>query len=122
MASPWLSVIIPSFNGERYIAAALDSVVAQHDDGVECVVVDDGSGDATTRIVSSYSPTLPIRLLQRPHLGNWVASSNHGLELAAGQYACFLHQDDLWLANRLKLMKPLILEHPACALYLHSSR
>lgn len=94
---PWLSVIIPTYNGSKYLAAALNSVVVQEESGLECVVIDDGSTDDTLAIVESYQDKLNIKLITKGRQGNWVANTNHALTEATGKYACFLHQDDLWL-------------------------
>jgi GT2 family glycosyltransferase len=97
---------MPTYNGERFITAALDSVRDQyrdHDsDEIELVIVDDGSTDHTLDIVRGYAGALPIRLITPGRLGNWVAATNLGLREATGDWACFLHQDDLWLPGRLK--------------------
>jgi hypothetical protein len=93
---------MPTYNGERFIAAALDSVRDQDNDGIELVIVDDGSTDQTLDLVRSYADGLPIRLITPGRLGNWVAATNLGLREAMGDWVCFLHQDDLWLPGRLK--------------------
>ena len=92
-----LSVVMPTYNGERYVAAALESLLAQRDDGVELIVVDDGSSDGTAELVERLTRGTPTRLLRPGRLGSWVAASNLGLREARGEWACFLHQDDLWL-------------------------
>jgi GT2 family glycosyltransferase len=92
---------VPTYNGERFIAAALESVREQHDEAIELVIVDDGSTDHTLDIVRGFAGVLPIRLITPGRLGNWVAVSNLGLREAIGDWACFLHQDDLWLPGRL---------------------
>jgi GT2 family glycosyltransferase len=99
---PLLSVIMPTYNGEKFIAAALESVRAQYGEGIELVVVDDGSTDHTLDIVRDFSAVLPLRLITPGRLGNWVAATNLGLREAVGEWACFLHQDDLWLPGRVK--------------------
>jgi len=96
---------MPTYNGERFISAALESVRDQHDDGIELVIVDDGSSDRTLEIVRSFAGALPIRLITPGRLGNWVAITNLGLREAVGDWACFLHQDDLWLPGRLKRLR-----------------
>ena len=118
---PWLSVIIPTYNGSKYLAAALDSVVAQQDDKVECVVIDDGSTDDTLSIVEDYRDRLNIELVTKARAGNWVANTNYGLTVAKGEYACFLHQDDLWLEGRLEKIENAIAAYPQASLYLHDS-
>lgn len=118
---PWLSVIIPTYNGSKYLADALNSVVVQQDPTVECVVIDDGSTDDTLEIVKSYQSQLNIRLITKARAGNWVTNTNHALSIATGEYACFLHQDDLWLQGRLENIKNAIAFYPQASLYLHDS-
>ena len=102
---PLLSVVMPTYNGERFIAAALESVREQSDDGIELVIIDDGSADQTLDIVRGFADVLPIRLITPGRLGNWVAATNLGLREAVGDWACFLHQDDIWLPGRLKRLR-----------------
>ena len=107
---PWLSVVIPTCNGERYLATALESVVADEGQGVELVIVDDGSTDRTLEIVDTYHTRAAIRIVQRERVANWVVSTNVGLRAATGRHACFQHQDDLWLPGRLSAIR-LELDH-----------
>ena len=102
---PLVSVVMPTYNGERFIAAALESVRRQHDDGIELVIVDDGSTDDTLDIVRRFAEVMPIRLVTPGRIGNWVAATNLGLREAVGHWACLLHQDDLWLPGRLKRLR-----------------
>ena len=118
---PWLSVIVPTYNGSKYLAAALNSVVVQGDDQLECVIIDDGSTDDTLEIVATFQERLNIKLITKARQGNWVANTNHALSLASGKYACFLHQDDLWLQGRLAIMKEAIAAQPDASFYLHDS-
>lgn len=121
MNKPWLSIVIPTYNGEKYLAAALDSVVAQADEELECVIVDDGSTDDTFSIVEAYRDKLNLKLVKRSRVGNWVTNTNYALSIASGKYACFLHQDDIWLPNRLKTIKKAVALFPQADLYLHSA-
>ncbi|MEN9520942.1 MAG: hypothetical protein RLZZ381_3530 [Cyanobacteriota bacterium] len=118
---PWLSVIIPTYNGSKYLTAALNSVVVQQDDRLECVVIDDGSTDNTLAIVDSFQDRLKIKLITKARAGNWVVNTNHALTEASGEYACFLHQDDLWLEGRLERIKEAIAAYPQASLYIHDS-
>jgi glycosyltransferase involved in cell wall biosynthesis len=102
---PLLSVVVPTYNGEKFIAAALESVREQCDEATELVIVDDGSTDHTLDIVRDFASVLPIRLITPGRLGNWVAVSNLGLREAIGDWVCFLHQDDLWLPGRLARLR-----------------
>ena len=103
--NPFLSVVMPTYNGEKYIAAALDSVREQHEDGIELIVVDDGSSDGSVDIVRRYAKELPIRLTTPGRMGNWVAASNIGIREARADWVCFLQQDDLWLPGRIARLR-----------------
>lgn len=94
MSDPAVSICVPTWNGARYLRAALESALAQSYSEFEMLVVDDGSTDATMEIVASFSdPRLRIARndgrLGIP--GNW----NHCLNLARGRYVKFLFQDDV---------------------------
>lgn len=116
-----LSVVMPTYNGERYVAAALESLLGQRDHDVELIVVDDGSTDATADIVARLTRGTRSRLLRPGRLGSWVAASNLGLREARGDWACFLHQDDLWLPGRLARVRA-ELPRTGGALLLHHAR
>lgn len=120
MDSPWLSVLIPTYNGELYLPVALESIVMQGDKDIECIVVDDGSTDGTLSIVAAYQNWLHLVVHQRKQ-GNWVANTNYALRLATGEYVCFLHQDDLWLPGRLDILKSLINKFPDVGFFLHAA-
>jgi len=121
MKQPWLSVLIPTYNGEDYLPLALNSIIVQGDTNIECIVIDDGSTDSTLSILNSYTDKLPIRILEQSRSGNWVANTNHALSVARAEYVCFLHQDDIWMEGRLEVMKGLIERYPKTNLFLHSS-
>jgi glycosyltransferase involved in cell wall biosynthesis len=121
MKQPCLSVIIPTFNGQAFLPATLDSVLCQEDPDLECIVVDGGSTDATLSIVQVYEHRLPIRLEQRGEPSGWVSSTNYALSLARGEYICFLHQDDIWFRDRLSTLRGLIARSPQTVLFLHPS-
>jgi hypothetical protein len=122
MSDPWLSVIVPTYNGAPYLAQALASIEGQHASGLEVIAVDDGSTDATLAVLESYAHRLPLRVFARSRVGNWVANTNYGLVEARGRYVCFLHQDDLWLPGRLRVLRSLLAREPQAALLLHPSR
>jgi GT2 family glycosyltransferase len=99
--NPFLSVIMPVYNGEKFIAAALRSVREQFRDGIEVVFVDDGSTDRTLEIVRDFAQVIPMRILTPGRIGGWPATTNIGLREARGEWACFLHHDDFWLPGRI---------------------
>lgn len=93
-----VSTLIPVFNGENYIAEAIDSAIAQRGVENEVIVIDDGSTDDTPEILSSYGDA--IRLIRQENAGH-VAARNRGAELANGQWLAFLDADDVWLPEKL---------------------
>ena len=122
MTKPWLSVLTPVYNGEDYVAQALDSIALQADPGIECIAVNGESTDGTLAILRRYQDRLPLKILSMGRDSNWIAKTNHALSVATGEYACFLHHDDVWFPNRLKTMRRLTREFPSAVLALHASR
>jgi len=123
MQQPWLSVIIPTYNGERYLAQTLDSILLQRELGdVECIIVDDGSTDKTLAIVDTFSKKIPITLLKKQGNKGWVASTNQALSHTKGEYICFLHQDDLWLKDRLNVFRAVTKKYPDIDFFIAASR
>ncbi|HWB14525.1 MAG TPA: glycosyltransferase [Pirellulales bacterium] len=119
MNRPWLSVIMPTYNGADFIGQALESVVRQDDGTTEVIAVDDGSTDATRRILAAYSGRVTV--IERRHSGNWVESTALGMSAARGEYLCWLHQDDVWRPRRLARLRRLAAEHPDADLIVHPS-
>ena len=101
MNRPWLSVLMPTYNGAPYLKATLDSIVRQQDKDVEIIAIDDGSTDNTIPILESYAHRLSTRVVKHCHVGNWVANTNDALAEATADHVCLLHQDDVWFPNRL---------------------
>jgi glycosyltransferase involved in cell wall biosynthesis len=110
---------MPIYNGEAYLATALDSIVAQAETDIEIIAVDGDSTDNTLSILRSYQNTLPLQILHRERTSNWVMKTNHALSAAQGEYICFLHHDDCWLDGRLKIMKQLARQYPQVSILLH---
>ncbi len=103
-----VSVIIPAYNAERYLGAALASVQGQTIAEWEVVVVDDGSTDGTALVAEGYLTDLRFRLVRQAN-GGPSAARNAGLAEAAGDYAALLDADDVWrpgyLAQMLKALQ-----------------
>lgn len=124
MSRPWLSVVMPTYNGERYVLAALTSLeqAGVGADDVEVIAVDDGSTDASLAILEHFRSRLPLTVLTQEHSGNWTSSTNRAMALASGEYMCWLHQDDQWHPGRLKRLRELIDGASDAAWYFHPSR
>lgn len=103
---PRVSVVMPAYNHERYVAAALDSVLAQTHSNLEIVVVDDGSRDATGALLDEYAArcvTHPLMVVHQANAGAHEAI-NHGLALARGEIIALMNSDDLYAPQRLERM------------------
>jgi glycosyltransferase involved in cell wall biosynthesis len=107
---PLISVIIPVFNGERYLAEAIESVLAQDYQPLEVLVVDDGSSDGSATIGERYTPR--VQCYRRAHEG-LAASTNAGIALSRGPLLAFNDADDVWLPGKLSLHASVLAAEPA---------
>lgn len=94
-----ISVVIPVYNGDKYLAEAIESVLSQTDFELEIIVVDDGSTDNTARVAESFGSS--VRYYHQIKAGPGAAR-NKGVSLAQGNYISFLDADDLWTENKMK--------------------
>ncbi len=92
------SVIIPVFNGEKYLAEAINSVLNQTRPADEILVIDDGSTDRSGEIAGRFQPG--ISRVRQENQGP-AAARNKGVELASGDVLAFLDADDIWHAEKL---------------------
>jgi len=103
-----VSVVIPVYEGERFLAETLDSVAAQTHTPVETIVVDDGSPDNSVQVASGRPG---VRVLRLPHRGV-AAARNAGVAAARGELIAFLDQDDLWQPSKLAQQVALLSARP----------
>lgn len=87
-----VSYVVPVFNGERYLAECLHSILAQTHAPAEVIVVDDGSTDATPDVAAWFAA--PVVSVRQEH-GGHSAARNRGAALATGEFLAFLDADDL---------------------------
>ena len=107
---PLVSVVIPVFNGERFLREAVESVLAQKYSPLEIIMVDDGSTDGTADVARSLSET--VRYLHQTNQGP-AAARNRGIERAQGSLIAFADADDLWPEDKLALQLPYLMRDPA---------
>ena len=93
------SVIIPTYNRAAYVRRAVDSVLGQTVQGLDVIVVDDGSTDETKQVLSFYRDR--IRYVYQPNAGV-SAARNAGARLAKSEWLAFLDSDDAWLPHKLE--------------------
>lgn len=110
-APPEVSVIIPTYNRERFIGDAIQSVLDQNFRRFEIIVVDDGSSDGSAALIQSFSDARIIFLWQE-NKGRSFAR-NRALALARGRYIAFLDSDDLYLPGKLATQVKYMDAHPS---------
>lgn len=99
---PLISVIIPAYNSEKYIAQCLDSIIRQTYKNIEIVIIDDGSTDNTNNILKSYESNHDnIKLILKSN-GGVSSARNLGLKEAKGEYIALQDADDISLSDRLE--------------------
>ena len=109
MARPLVSVIIPVYNGERYLAEAIESALAQTYRPIEVIVLDDGSTDGSGDVAKRF--TSPVRYHFQPNAG-LGAARNKGISLALGSVFAFLDADDVWLEDKLTRQMAVLDDNP----------
>lgn len=117
---PLISVVMPIFNREEFVAGAIDSILAQTYDHWEIILVDDGSTDRSYEIALSYAARMPEKIRSVTH-ENRVnrgisASRNRGNSFARGEYIACLDSDDTWVPTRLEEQIKILHQHPEVGL------
>ncbi|MPZ48109.1 MAG: glycosyltransferase [Dehalococcoidia bacterium] len=104
-----VSVVIPAYNGERFLRAAIESVLRQEGVSLEVIVIDDGSTDGSGDVARSFGP--PVVCLRQEN-GGLGAARNAGVLAARGQYLASLDADDLWTEGKLAIQIERLLSEP----------
>ena len=104
VSKPKVSVVVPVFNRERYIAKCVDSILSQRYRDYEVLLVDNNSNDQSVYIMKEYEKFYPhkIRCFSQSRKGA-AAARNLGVKHARGEYLAFLDSDDLWFPEKLKI-------------------
>jgi glycosyltransferase involved in cell wall biosynthesis len=113
-ASTPVSVVVPVWNGARFLAECLESLLAQDHPAVEVVVVDDGSTDQSAAIAEGYAG---VRLVRRDHRG-LGATRNAGIDAASAPLIGFCDADDTWRPHKASVQVAYLAAHPEVDLVL----
>ena len=97
--NPQVTIVIPVYNGEKYLREAIDSALAQTYNNIEVIVVIDGSTDSTEEIVKSYGDKL--RYFKKEN-GGVASALNLGIQKSNGEYISWLSHDDFYFPDKLK--------------------
>ena len=101
-----ISVVIPSYNHEKYIGEAIKSVLEQEYSNFELIIVDDGSQDNSDKIITSFKDSR-IKYIKQENRGAHAAI-NRGLEITNGEYLSILNSDDVYVSDRFKKMSNIL--------------
>lgn len=114
MTAPAISVLMPVYNAERFLEEAVDSVLAQTLRDFELIAIDDGSTDASLRILRESAARDPrIRVVSRPNQG-LIATLNEALHVARGELIARMDADDVSLPERFGRQQQHLRAHPDC--------
>ena len=112
-----VSIITPLYNGEKYVAKTIESVLSQTYKDWEMIIVNDGSKDNSEQIAKEYAAKdSRIKVFLQPNGGS-ASARNNGIQRAEGRYICLLDADDLWDSNFLESQLNLMREKNAQLVY-----
>jgi len=114
-ATPFFSVIIPTYNRKDFLSIAIDSVLQQTFDDFELLIVDDGSGDGTRKLIKGITDNR-LRYVRQQHKGV-SAARNKGIRQARGKFICFLDSDDRFRRQKLEITHQYIKTYPRCKIF-----
>ena len=122
MVEGLVSIITPCYNGEKYLAETIESVLSQTYPDWEMLIVDDGSSDRSAEIAQRYADADPRVIVMRQRNKGSAAARNKGIRYARGQYIALLDADDLWDARFLEKQIAFLREKQAVCVYCSYSR
>jgi glycosyltransferase involved in cell wall biosynthesis len=111
---PAISVILPVYNAEKYIAEAIQSVLAQTFTNFELILINDGSTDGSLKILEHYAQKDTRCIVFSWENRGIVASGNHGVHLAKGDIICRMDADDISMPQRFEKQYEYLNAHPEC--------
>ena len=110
-------MIIPIYNEERYVAKAINSVLAQTYQDIEIVLINDGLPDDSKAVILDYLNLPNVVYLEQSN-GGVAAARNIALRVARGELIAFLDQDDVWMPQKIELQAQHMKTHPKIGLTL----
>ena len=116
-AQPLVSILINNYNYGRFLAAAIDSALAQTYPNVEVIVVDDGSTDESRSVIASYGDRIKPILKEN---GGQASAFNAGFAASQGEIICFLDSDDLFVPEKVAIVVNDFQTHPSAEWFFHS--
>jgi alpha-1,3-rhamnosyltransferase len=111
-----VSVVMPCYNHEKYVGAAISSVLAQAHRGIELIVVDDRSTDSTAEIIRSFEKkdSRVVAIYNKKNEGCFTKPMNKGLARCSGDYVALTCSDDIWHPEKISRQLAALEAHPDC--------
>ena len=114
--SPLVTVVVPAYNADAYVAEALESVRSQSHEHLQVIVVDDGSTDRTAEIVRAFLSDNRFEYVYQENAGVSAAQSA-GVTRAGGEFVAILGADDVWLPEKIERQVEMARGHPEAGLF-----
>lgn len=115
-----ISVIVPCYNAEKYLASMIESVLKQHYSKLELIIVNDGSTDNSLTIIQDYTLNDDrIKIIDEPNSGKPSIVRNKGIKAATGDFITFLDADDIYSLDRLQLIVDAFIAEPDASVVIH---
>lgn len=108
---PLVSIIVPSYNHEKYVKETIESIVNQTYENIELIVIDDGSKDNSPEILQKLSEKYSFSFIKRENQG-LCRTLNEGIKLAKGEYVCLCASDDKLVLNKTESQVLFLTENP----------
>jgi len=105
-----VTVILPAYNSANYIADTVECLLSQTYKAIEIIVINDGSTDSTLDVLTAYSDTGKIKLIDQKNTGV-AAARNVGISMAQGEYIAFIDSDDYWFSEKLSTQVRYLEQH-----------
>ena len=115
MQKPLVTVLMPVYNGEKYLREAMDSILKQTLTNFEFLIIDDGSKDSSVKIINSYNDPR-IKLVKNEINLGISKTLNRGIELASAELIARMDADDISYPSRLQKQYDYFTNNPECAL------
>lgn len=112
-----VTVITANYNGGRFLARAIESVLQQTHPDIEYIIVDDGSSDVSSKIIDDYAARdSRIKSILLPNNGGVARARNVGIENSTGDFITFLDADDVWASAKLERQLAVFRQHSQAGL------
>jgi alpha-1,3-rhamnosyltransferase len=115
MSLPLVSIIIPSYNHERFIEESIRSVLSQDYPNIELIVIDDASRDKSPEIIAQLAKQYKFKYLQHEKNAGLTRTLNEGLSMANGEYVCPFSSDDIMLSEKTSIQVEFMEKNPSIA-------